>query len=247
MRAALALRGTGPRAVDEQRLLLAPIRAVVPVPGGSNAVWEFQLPDRRSAFIKPMGGVDVRQAHQYGQDVSSTLIAEFAASRLAGALGEPYASMVPVVVLRRLVEMGDGEQMAAVIAHVPGDPAHVGPALALGAPPVRRAAFFDALIGQQDRNLSNMLADRSGRSIRLIDHGYAFAVPGDRFNERGFDRGRGVGPLEEPDRIACRGVLDSPDLFGLAELLGPARGAALRSRASRMLCTDRLIPRGEFS
>jgi hypothetical protein len=243
--AALALQGTGPRAAGEHRLLRAPIRAVVAVPGGSNAVWEFQLPDGGSAFVKPMGGVDARLARQYGHDVTSTILAEYAASRLAGSLGEPYATLVPVVALRRLVEVS-GEQIAAVLAHVPGDPAHVARALAGGGPAVRRAAFFDALVGQQDRNLSNMLADRSGRVIRLIDHGYTFAVPGACFNARGFDQGQGVGTLDEPDRAACRNVLGSPDLFGLAPLLGHERADAVRARARRMLRTNHLIPRGQF-
>src|SRR5207302_5978660 len=46
---------------------------------------------------------------------------------------------------------------------------------------VADAAFFDALIGAQDRHDQNLRAEMPPR-LGLIDHGYAFARPGDVHN-----------------------------------------------------------------
>ena len=65
------------------------------------------------------------------------------------------------------------------------------------------AAFFDSLIAQQDRHDGNWRWD--GERLTLIDHGYAFALPGAILNYSDFvvaRRGHGAATLSPDERDA---------------------------------------------
>jgi hypothetical protein len=97
-------------------------------------------------------------------------------------------------------------------------------------------AFFDALIGQQDRNDGNILWYEERRRIYLIDQGFAFATPGAnsgeviltawraRQGERGLTR-------EELQALA---ELRESDLYELHRFVADDRVRALEARAGGM-------------
>jgi hypothetical protein len=120
------------------------------------------------------------------------------------------------------------------------------------------AAFFDALIGAQNRHDQNLRAEAPPR-LGLIDHGYAFARPGDwhnsyetagfflkmRFGERRFRLPHGpvldysgLGPLspalDSREQAAIARLAADRGLLGVAQLLSDDRADALRDRVARM-------------
>jgi len=126
-----------------------------------------------------------------------------------------------------------------------------GAAAAVSPPLAERlaAAFVDSLIGQQDRHTGNLRWDASVGRLGLIDHGYAFAVPGDPCNASVFvgDRhGIGHAGLVATEAAALQQLVGSPELLGLGDVLEPERGRALVERANRMLATGRILHVGDF-
>jgi hypothetical protein len=112
------------------------------------------------------------------------------------------------------------------------------------------AAFFDSLIGQQDRHRGNYRRDAGNEKLGLIDHGYAFAhLPDQYFNRSVFVEWRwdaARGDLTEAEREALEGLLASGDLHGLERFLLPEEAEALASRAKRMLERGAILDLGEF-
>jgi hypothetical protein len=134
------------------------------------------------------------------------------------------------------------------------------------------AAFFDALVGSQDRHDQNLRASTPPPSLGLIDHGYAFAGRGDhhngyptagfflrmRYGQRRFmvpgrpvvlDYG-GVGILSpslgDHELRALERLQADPGLLGVAEILSPGRADAVRVRAERMFRTGQVLPAADF-
>ena len=111
------------------------------------------------------------------------------------------------------------------------------------------AAFFDCLIGQQDRHPGNYLAQ--GDRLTLIDHGYSFARSGDHLNWSFLQRDRVMGGdrdkrLSGPEIAALDKFLDSKDSLGLAGVLAPDRLEAMRDRAERMRRSGQLLLHGDY-
>src|SRR5262249_5946919 len=109
-------------------------------------------------------------------------------------------------------------------------------------------AFFDALVGQQDRNDGNILWYEARRQIYLIDHGFAFARAGANSGEviltnwraRQGDRALTPAELEALEALLAR------DLGSLTAFVEPSRTDALRGRAEQMF-ESRTMPRvGRF-
>lgn len=191
-------------------------------------------------YHKPFSGLKGWLSLAFGHDnPGQQPIHEFAAWKLASGLGEPYSTMVPPVVIREV----DG-QLGSVIVERPGltgSDFHKAPL-----DEAKAAAFFDALIGQQDRHGGNYLM--AGDRITLIDHGFSFAKPGDRMNQSRLVSWRADShPRLEEAEIACLAkVVASGDLFGLRATLEPDRVDALQARARLMLLTGRILPPGQY-
>jgi hypothetical protein len=84
---------------------------------------------------------------------------------------------------------------------------------------VLRAAFFDALIGNQDRSHANLPFDASRRDLQLIDHGFAFARENDATHTSillDWRRSAGLCDLAPPEKEALAPLIAARQLLGLA-------------------------------
>ncbi|NWL26667.1 hypothetical protein DM794_06270 [Paenarthrobacter ureafaciens] len=188
------------------------------------------------AFHKPFSGLDTDCAEDYGQESAIQPVHEAAAWHLAKNLGKRYEKLVPPCVIRVV-----DDRMGSLSLGVPGDPGD--PTAVHLRNEADDAAFFDCLVGQQDRHLGNLLIDNQSAKLHLIDHGFTFARPGDTINVSMLVRFRiqhGGLALAPHETKALRNVLRSHDLFGLSKVLEPERSEALRARAAKMLTSGQL-------
>jgi hypothetical protein len=236
--------------IDEQELLHAGIRSVRAAAAstsheGSSRVNKVALESRRVCFHKAASGVNERQARRYGHEPFGVLINESAAWMIAKALGPPFMEWVPTTVIRSIwpedpaLAGGFGAFSTGIVGEtdVDGpwqDPAYCNP-----------AAFWDALIGQQDRHYGNYRFDVQAQQppLGLIDNGYAFAAP-TQWNSYHphasiFVHHRRLGgrlALNDGERswlkllLADHGLLDD-----LSDILAPEQFQALRARIQRMV------------
>lgn len=227
---------------DERHLLAGVPAQRTRVPGGSNETIRFTLDNGQVAYHKPFADLNDRMARGFGQTSAQQPVHEAAAWRLAERLGEPYRSLVPPCVLR-VVE----GKMGSFALERPGVPyREVGD---VEESERRAAAFFDCLIGQQDRHRMNYLV--AGDRVSLIDHGYAFAQKGTYCNYSDFLLWRTTsdatrGRLTGAEIDALDAVLDSEDGGGLRGLIEDARLDALLDRARRMRESGHLLSPGNF-
>jgi hypothetical protein len=195
--------------------------------GGTNTTRRIELSNGVTGYFKPFDGVREDLATGFGQDSSQQSLHEAAAWQLAREMGPPWSEVVPPVVIREI----NGELGSFALAR-PGKemvvaPWHTGE--------WRQSAFFDCLIGQQDRHPGNYLV--SGDRIALIDHGYTFARPGDYRNYTWLagHRSQSDPALSYDERQVLQRLVASPNLLGLRSMLQPARADALKARVERML------------
>lgn len=140
---------------------------------GVNATKRLALSGGAIVFHKPFAGVHVANALAYGQTDETPPLHDAVGWRLAVALGEPWVRLVSPCVLRDYT--GEDGALSLQASGWPGDVAPtLNPTWCLP------AAFFDSLAAQQDRHSGNWRWD--GTRLTLIDHGYAFARPGDILN-----------------------------------------------------------------
>lgn len=227
---------------DERSLLDGTPDRIAPLPrtvarsgaprAGTNETVRIELDNGVTGYFKPFSGERRDLATGFGQDSHQQGVHEAAAWRLASQMGPPWSEIVPPVVVRNV----RGE-MGSFALERPGRTGNYD-LESLGE--WREAAFFDCLIGQQDRHPANYLA--AGDRITLIDHGYSFACPGDvqNWSHISGTRLRNDPALSYHERQVLQRLTSSPDLLGLEKILQPARAAALRDRADRMLSTGRL-------
>lgn len=211
--------------------------------GGVNETYVAFLEHGHVGFHKPFSGISVPNASNYGHHPDEVPINECAAWRLAHRLGPPYAEIVPPTVLREC------EGRAGSLARKqPGVP-HTAEVLTQAPDQALAAAFFDSLIAQQDRHAGNYRWDAPDRRLGLIDHGYAFALPGDRLNASffvGWRWGIGHQALSPAEIDALESLVQSGDLHGLRRFLEPERADALDNRARRMLQQATILELGEY-
>ena len=195
--------------------------------GGTNTTRRVELDNGVVGYFKPFGGENKRLEKGFGQDSAQQSLHEAAAWRLASQMGPPWSDIVPPVVIREV----NGE-VGSFALQRPGkendrDPWRAGE--------WREAAFFDCLIGQQDRHGGNYLV--AGDRLSLIDHGYTFALPGNVQNASVlvWKRLSKDPSLTYSERDALQRLVSSPDLMGMEKVLQPARAQALRARAEKML------------
>jgi hypothetical protein len=221
-------------------------------------------------FFKPLSGVKPATAHAYGHDSPVDVgIHEVAAWWLARELGPPWSEMVAPAVWFDPPGAVDIRSSGPVILGMGGSALLPQPGVGFDEL-IADAAFFDALIGAQDRHDQNLRAEAPPR-LGLIDHGYAFARPGDlhnsyetagfflriRFGERRFALPHGpvldysgVGPLSpalnaREEATIVRLAADR-DLLGVAQLLSDDRAQALRDRIARMAGSGEVLRAGDF-
>lgn len=224
----------------EQELLRSGIIAMgaaITGSAGTSAPPLVVLDTRRRAFFKRFCDQKANLCRQYGHDRVEAPVNEVIAWRLAFAMGDPWRQMLATAVLRKINDLG-----GALINEKPGKVNDA--ALANVMNQVVAAGFWDALIGNQDRNMRNYRYDADSNSLGLIDHAFAFARPGDLFNSSAFLAGRRLhaGPTLIPKELeALESMLDSGDLHGLRDFLPADRADALEDRARGML-NRRVLP-----
>jgi hypothetical protein len=247
----LLIQGDGPSQLEDDLLRLDVLARRVPGSESVNTVYQCAMAGGREAFHKPHDGMrdhpvlEMPVWKHYGHASGiATGINECAAWRMARAMGAPWDTLVPTAVMRwlpsapallggwgPLVRKGNGPS---------GDSVPLGqPALCLP------AAFFDALIGQQDRHLGNQRYEAATGRLTLIDHG--FSLPGGRwrFNASVFVARRHADGLAalEPGELALLDLL--PELVVWQELelvLAEDQMLALEWRRSSMRSSGQLLP-----
>ncbi len=242
----------------EQRLLRAAVVRDSPVRhqtanSGSSGVTALILSDSAGAleaYHKPLDGVDRTQAARYGHDPHSVLLNEAVAWFLARTLGDPYRDMVPDMVIRSIWPSTPGSTggYGALSLGVGGETkrreAIADPALC------DPAAFFDALIGQQDRHEANYRWQQG--QLSLLDNAYAFAAPSPGFlpwaSEFVSARHAGGRAALQPSELnALRALRGAPAVWSwVGMMLREEQSQALVARADRMLSTGHLLGILEF-
>jgi hypothetical protein len=210
---------------------------------GSTAPPLVILETGRSCFHKRFNGQNATNSAHYGHHAYDVPLNEVAAWRLAYAMGQQWRRMVPTCVLRKIEEQGgalmNDKKARADMAVFNGD----------ATKQVNAAGFWDALIGNQDRNTGNFRYDSVSKTLGLIDHGYVFARPGDFFNTSMFFAYRRthhqIGLLA-PEKEVLEALLESGNLFGLRSFLASDRADALQVRAENMLHSGCLPVAGAF-
>lgn len=205
---------------------------------GSSAPPLVVLESGLSAFHKRFHSQDRLLCQQYGQHPFDVPLNEVTAWRLAATMGNPWRQLLPTAVLRVIDNKG-----GALINDKKGkvDDAVFTEAVSQ----VDAAAFWDALIGNQDRNMRNFRYDASHRRLSLIDHGFVFARPNDLINRSSYflaARWRGGKHRLTPREQEVADELLAGDLYGLRAFLARDRADALQTRAERMLATGFLPP-----
>jgi len=226
----------------EQEMLASPF-AGPPAPTttpGVNTTKQLALANGYVVFHKPFSGVHVANALAYGQTDETPPLHDAVGWRLAVALGSPWQEIVAPCVLRDYD--GDDGALSLRATGWPNDPAPTqNPTWYLP------AALFDALVAQQDRHAGNWRWD--GNRLTLIDHGYAFARPGDILNHSDLLKARhshGATGLLQEERDALHRLVGDTTLLGMANFLLEDRASALADRAQRMLARDEVLLPGEF-
>jgi hypothetical protein len=207
---------------------------------GMNTTMQLELAGGAIVFHKPFSGVDVANATAFGQTDETPPLHEAVAWRLAAALGSPWQEIVAPCVLRDYA--GEDGSLSLQASGWPRDAAPtLNPTWCLP------AAFFDSLIAQQDRHDGNWRWN--GERLKLIDHGYTFALPGAILNYSDFvvaRHGHGAAGLLTEERDALTRLLADVDLLGMARFLLSDRARALADRARLMLKRGEILHLGEF-
>ncbi|MFK0074610.1 hypothetical protein [Arthrobacter woluwensis] len=237
------LMGLQGKHAQEKRLLDQDIGELSDFMDGVNDTRRVILADGTVGFFKSFEGLDKSCADAYGHEDQLQPIHEAAGWQLAKNLGPEFQGMVPTCVVREV----DGK-VGSLAIFAPGVQGH----FARSTPPaaaVEKAAFFDALIGQQDRHRGNYLYHQGEKRLSLIDHGFTFALKASRCNQSVFTRRRRHGgkmALKAYEKRDLKRLLASEDLWGLEKILEPERATALRERAKRMLDSGKILDEGEY-
>jgi hypothetical protein len=181
---------------------------------------------------------------RYDHTPVSTTISECAAWQLAKQLGSPWNELVVPTVMKFPQHPDTHQPMIGAASVFRGG--NAGKRGFYDAVPeqVLAAAFFDALIGQQDRNKGNVLWYEERQVIYLIDHSFSFARAGANHGASDLVQwrwGYGSQRLTAAELDALRKLLDSPDLLTLRRFLHPERADALEARGRRMLETGAMV------
>lgn len=212
-------------------------------------VYEVVLETGLLCFFKPANGfqrasIPLKRALQrYRQTPVSSVVHECAAWQLARRLGGVWQD-ISMPAVARMVELPDGKREFGSLARFrPGR--NGGRAYFRGVPEQASVgAFFDCLIGQQDRNRGNVLWHEERQRIYLIDNAFSFMRADDSRGIQELQQWRwevGSPSLTSTEQGAISALVDS-DLFGLRDYLEPDRAEALLTRALRMREAGEVLP-----
>ncbi|MDO8187810.1 hypothetical protein Q5424_10480 [Conexibacter sp. JD483] len=224
-----------------QSMLREPIEAASPNSTsnpGASLTFHVTFESGRQAIFKPFAGQSSPTCGHYQQDPSEAPVHEVVAWRLAYALGDRWERMVPTAVLRDVPGVGGG----VLVNWRDGWPDWAGAIEAKDQ--AHAAAFWDALIGQQDRHRANLRFDPRRRRLALIDNAFAFARPNDRSNASEFLAHRrrcNETSLTRGEQMTLDSLVDGDAFHGLKDFLAADRFAAFSDRARKML-SKRVLP-----
>ena len=222
---------------QEQRLLSPDIVTSTVVGPGTNETLRVEFRDGTVGYFKSFAKLNHPLAQAFGHSTPQQPLHEVAAWQLAKNLGPEYSSLVAPCVLTSI-----NGKLGSIDYGVSGKDLHTAGVTGVPAGQMRAVAFFDALVGNQDRHPQNVLVDNRG--VSLIDHGYAFSRAGDYVNHNMFARARAQSAeaaLSDGEKAALAGFLASPDSHGLKGLLEDDRLLAMKARATAMLSTGKII------
>jgi hypothetical protein len=135
-----------------------------------------------AVFFKLLCNIHAGVAHDYGHiSAVGVTLNEIAAWQLARELGPPWDALATPVVLWTPPGTSEDQHGCLVLGRTcPGSMA--SPAAGYEQA-ISDAAFFDALIGHQDRHDDNFRSSRTPPlELALIDNGFSMARPGDLHN-----------------------------------------------------------------
>jgi hypothetical protein len=238
----------------EQELAEAHITRVEAFQGGglhAGDLYEVVLETGRLTYFKPANGllnlVGKRALTNYAHTPLSTVISECAAWQLAKQLRAPWDDLIAPATLRFVTLPNGSRDVGALTLYRPGKDRQRG-FLDRASDQASAGAFFDALIGQQDRNEGNVLWYEERQAIYLIDHGFSFAVPGANSGEvvlSSWRANHGSADLSTAELEAlARGI--EADWFELQRFVAPDRMEAFVARTERMLGSRRMLGLGVF-
>ena len=220
-------------------------RSVSTRSAGVNEIYRCDLDNGAKAYHKPFSGLDQATAVDYGhfgsngRAIAWQPVHEAAAWQLAKRLGGTWRQIVCPCVIREVAgRLGSLSQAS---------PLPVKGGRVVRSDQFRAAAFFDVLVGQQDRNRGNYFTDGTGGPrVSLYDHGFCFARPGDDIGTSLLSMPYVGERLLRTEEDALMQIVVTPDLLGMRLALATDRANALEKRARRMLTSGVILDVGDF-
>lgn len=237
----------------ENELLTLPVTLYVPLntaTAGSSKAYEAILDRRLEAIHKPIAGVNKTVAKMYGHHPKEPAIHDCAAWRLAHELGGVLEEIYAPTVMWADPNTNSWGSLSKRWAGAGGG-LPLSQAIQARWDQAKAAAFFDSLIGQQDRNANNLKWDVASNHLGLFDHGFAFALPDGRhyFNASYFVQerwSRGEEDLEPWETQGLADLVASYDLLGMRAFLSKDRADRLGGRAQKMLAQGTILRLGDL-
>lgn len=153
---------------EESAIGISPLKSLSEQGGGVNSSYIITLENGKKAIFKPAKG----ESNTGRNDIpkGTYFKREVAAYKLAKIIGlERY---VPVTVIRKEDEYGIGSAQEFVDEELMSP--YNGPIDLLSHNELLDGAFFDAVIGNEDRHYKNFLVKAKSKTPVFIDHGLAF-------------------------------------------------------------------------
>jgi hypothetical protein len=213
---------------NEERLLHAEIERVVLFQSQTADTYEFYFADGSKGAFKSIEGAE-RSAAAYGHTAASVVLNDVAAWLVARGLG--FDELLRGVVVTTCSHGNAG--LGSLQHWFAGDPSGQGWEQSSS---LRKAALFDALIGNQDRNGTNFKYDGSTDELGLYDNSFSFALPGHQTSSSVIlDRVHADDPaLENGLQAALDRFQSSDEKAALGKVLAPDRFARVTERCDRM-------------
>ncbi|MGZ2225643.1 hypothetical protein [Glutamicibacter nicotianae] len=194
--------------------------------------------DDEHGYFKPFADLDHSTAAFYGQDKALQPIHEAAAWQFAKALGPEYTQLISPCIIREV----DGQLGSVSYGQSGRVSNNTGISMSdLPKEQVNNLAFYDALIGQQDRHGGNFIVDNRG--VVGIDHGFTFARNRDRVNATRFQdyRKKHEPELTQNEFQLLVKITKSGDCLGMEKIIGTKRAGSLKRRAEAMLKSGKIL------
>lgn len=225
---------------DEARLLHAEVERVVLFQSQTADTYEFYFADGSKGAFKSIEGAD-RNAAAFGHTAASVVLNDVAAWLTARGLG--FDDLLRGVVVTTCSHADAG--LGSLQHWFAGDPSGQGWQQSRQ---LRRAALFDALIANQDRNATNFKYDDTTDELGLYDNSFAFALPGHQTSGSAIlTQAHADDPGLDGDlQAALARFQGSDERMALEEVLAPDRFARVVERCERMRSIRELLEPFDF-